>query len=206
MVFDYPPNPHTSKHGPSGYTAYGTFKPWLRDDFRFRCVYCLERERWDRTGHAAFGVDHVKPKGKPEYGALICVYDNLVYACNRCNAWKRDVILLDPCSERLAEYIFMDADGVMIGRTHPGMTLVNILGLNQTRPRAVRQRLLRVLRLFQCNPNDPEVQALYFDCFGFPDDLPDLAPLNPPENSRPDGLKATYFRQREEGLLPNEYF
>lgn len=206
MLFVYPANPHARKHGPSGYTAYATFKPWLRDEFQFRCVYCLERERWDRNGHAAFGVDHVKPQGSPEYEALVCAYDNLVYACNRCNSWKRDVVLLDPCSERLAEHVRMVADGAMVGLTQDGAKLVYVLGLNDQRSRTVRRRFLRVLRLFQDHPDDPDILALYLDCFGYPDDLPDLEPLNPPANSRPDGLNDSYFRQRAEGRLPADYF
>jgi hypothetical protein len=65
MPFVYPDRPHVRKHGPAGYADYAAYKPWLRDDLHFRCVYCLERERWDRSGHAAFGVDHVKPKSDP---------------------------------------------------------------------------------------------------------------------------------------------
>ncbi len=62
MPFVYPDTPHVRMHGPRGYEAYQSYKDWLRDEFTFRCVYCLERERWYPNGHAAFGVDHVKPK------------------------------------------------------------------------------------------------------------------------------------------------
>src|ERR1700682_3612702 len=44
--FAYPSEPHQRKHGPAGYTNYEEYKPWLRDEFTFRCVYCLERELW----------------------------------------------------------------------------------------------------------------------------------------------------------------
>ena len=65
------------------------------DEFAFRCVSCLERERWYPNGHAGFGVDHVRPKGQAEYEHLICYYPNLVYACNRCNSAKQDRLLVD---------------------------------------------------------------------------------------------------------------
>src|SRR5438874_5606389 len=96
MPFQYFRTPHTRRHGPEGYVQYESYKDWLRDEFTFRCVYCLERERWH--DQASFGVDHVLPKGVAGFAHLVCVYRNLVYACNRCNSIKQDEILLDPCT------------------------------------------------------------------------------------------------------------
>ena len=45
-LFTYPPEPHLRKHAPAGYKNYPEYKPWLRDEFEFRCVYCLQREMW----------------------------------------------------------------------------------------------------------------------------------------------------------------
>src|ERR1700744_58368 len=115
MPFAYPAEPPVRKHEPGGYPAYQSYKDWLRDEFSFRCVYCLERERWYPSGHAAFGVDHVKPKGLAEHAHLICDYTNLVYACNRCNAWKQDAMLLDPCTSAFAEHLVVDEDGTIRG-------------------------------------------------------------------------------------------
>src|SRR5436309_202187 len=39
--FAYPHEAHQRRHGPAGYTNYQSYKPWLRDEFAFRCVYCL---------------------------------------------------------------------------------------------------------------------------------------------------------------------
>src|SRR6266404_4650262 len=148
MPFVYSNRPHLRKHGPAGYTDYTAYKPWLRDDFHFRCVYCLERERWYPSGHAAFGVDHVLPKGTPEYLALICDYENLVYACNRCNSAKEDRLLLDPCAIPLAEHVRIEDDGTVAWLTPEGKKLVKSLGLNKNEPRIIRQRTLRIRRLF----------------------------------------------------------
>ena len=50
--FSYPESAHVRKHGPDGYAHYENYRPWLRDEFRFRCVYCLEREQWvNNIGH-----------------------------------------------------------------------------------------------------------------------------------------------------------
>jgi hypothetical protein len=45
MAFVYPTTPYSRRHGPLGYTDYKVFKPWLRDEFSFYCVFCLVRER-----------------------------------------------------------------------------------------------------------------------------------------------------------------
>lgn len=44
--FNYPDAPHRRRHGPRGYADYASYRPWLRDEFTFRCVYCLLREQW----------------------------------------------------------------------------------------------------------------------------------------------------------------
>src|SRR5947209_17514667 len=93
--FAYPLAPHARRHGPrgyGGYRGYQRFKPWLRDDFTFRCVYCLFRERWYPNGQDAFSVEHVTPQAlAPD---RVCDYDNLVYACVRCNSLKPLNLLL----------------------------------------------------------------------------------------------------------------
>ena len=55
--FEYPTEPHRRRHGPRGYAAAESFRPWLRDEFSFRCVYCLRRETWTiRKGE--FVIEH----------------------------------------------------------------------------------------------------------------------------------------------------
>ncbi|MBI3330174.1 MAG: hypothetical protein HYZ81_26130, partial [Nitrospinae bacterium] len=82
MAFTYPRSLHVRRHGPRGYRDYRSYKPWLRDEFDFRCVYCLWRERWCSDGDHTFSVDHLLPRmTHPE---RLCDYDNLVYACCQC--------------------------------------------------------------------------------------------------------------------------
>jgi hypothetical protein len=41
---------------------------------------------------------------------------------------------------------------------------------------------------------------------GFPDELPDLARLRPPDgNTRPEGIQESYFAKKTGGVLPSEY-
>jgi hypothetical protein len=47
--FDYPAVPLVRSHGPLGYSDYESYRAWLRDEFAFRCVYCLSREQWGRV-------------------------------------------------------------------------------------------------------------------------------------------------------------
>ncbi|MEX0819011.1 MAG: hypothetical protein WD070_05450 [Pirellulaceae bacterium] len=54
--FLYPTRPHIRRHGPV-YTAYESYRPWLRDEFSFRCVYCLKREQWGVV-RGTFDIDH----------------------------------------------------------------------------------------------------------------------------------------------------
>ena len=78
-MFNYPQHAHQRRHGPRGYNDYRSFKPWLRDEFAFRCVYCLWRETWCAAGDAAFSVEHLQPQSRqPD---LARDYTNMVYAC-----------------------------------------------------------------------------------------------------------------------------
>jgi 5-methylcytosine-specific restriction endonuclease McrA len=88
VQLSYPLTAHQRRHAPAGYKNYQDFKPWLRDEFLFRCVYCLERERWYPNRADSFSVDHVQPKSRvPE---RLFDYSNLVYTCSRCNSSKQE--------------------------------------------------------------------------------------------------------------------
>ena len=92
-AFEYPPPPDQRRHGPLGYSAYLSYRPWLRDEFTFRCVYCLDREQWGRvTGE--YDVEHYIAQARDETLALD--YDNLLYACHTCNEIKGDRAVPDP--------------------------------------------------------------------------------------------------------------
>ena len=38
MLFRAAETPHVRCHAPKGYQDYRSYKPWLRDEFPFRCV------------------------------------------------------------------------------------------------------------------------------------------------------------------------
>src|SRR5205809_7296187 len=79
--FTYPDSVHRRRHGPRGYASYESYRPWLRDEFAFRCVYCLTREAWGPfTGVYALD-DFVAPASRPEWRVR---YDNLLDSCVSC--------------------------------------------------------------------------------------------------------------------------
>jgi hypothetical protein len=61
------------------------YKPFLREDFQWRCAYCETTEVY-RRGDEMFGIDHFRPKAK--FPELDCHYPNLYYCCNSCNSHK----------------------------------------------------------------------------------------------------------------------
>src|SRR6516225_8523959 len=156
--FCFPSSAPGRKHGPGGYANYQEYKDWLRDEFDFRCVYCLERETWYPSRQGAFAVDHILPQLKrPD---LVCDYDNLVYACLRCNSFKQDFETLDPSRGALDEHLYFEPDGSVVARTDDGREFILLFHLNAAPASDVRNEKLRILRLKGLYPDDPEVAKL----------------------------------------------
>ncbi len=204
LLFAYPTQPHMRKHGPFGYESYTTYKNWLRDEFQFRCVYCLERERWYPNGQSAFGIDHRLPKGLTQYQPLLCVYENLLYVCNECNSLKGNSVLLDPCVVALGEHVRVRDDGAIGWLSNEGKKFVEVLGLDSLE-RQARHRYMRLQAYLSDHLEDPTLLTIFRDYFGYPDDLPNLAILRPEGNSRPEGIVNCFYQQRLEGRLPATY-
>lgn len=202
-VFRYP-TPHHRRHAPRGYTLYQSYKPWLRDEFAFRCVYCLCRERWEPNGSDAFSVEHLTPQSaSPRQTGD---YDHLVYACCICNSSRQDAPLpFDPSRVPLENHLQVAADGTLHGSTLEGASLVDICRLNRPTLVSFRRRLLRVVTVLAAQQDLQSRDALR-EILGFPDDLPKLAARRPPHgNTRPQGISESFFEQRKRGELPDIY-
>jgi hypothetical protein len=193
--FEYPIEPHTRRHGPCGYADYPSYRPWLRDEFVFRCVYCLRRETWGLV-RGTFAVDHFLPAAvRPD---LATEYDNLVYACATCNAAKAAHVLPDPAAVLLRDDIRVAEDGSIEGGSPEARRLIRVLGLDD--PEYTEFRLLWIGILALATRHDPE---LVRRLMGFPADLPDLGVLKPPGgNTRPGGVASSHFAFRSRGELP----
>lgn len=194
-AFEYPPSPHVRRHGPGGYRDYHAYRDWLRDEFSFRCVFCLRRELWL---HPDFEIDHLLPQSR--YPDKACNYDNLAYVCSRCNRVKGDREVLNPCEVPLAESLTVHEDGTITPLNADGENLIDVLDLDNDDLRQFRKVMLDILDL--CSVKD---RRLFVQLMGFPDNLPDLSKKKPPSNSRPEGIDQSFFAQRRRGDLPDTY-
>jgi hypothetical protein len=199
--------PPSRRHGPAGYEDYESFKVWLRDEFSFRCMYCLFRERWYPNGSMSFSIDHVIPRSADREGPSERDYGNLVYACNRCNSFRAANLILDPNREALGEHLEVrDEDGSISGQTDEGDETIRILGLNDPTLCSHRRRVLLILYLKREIPDNAAIHDLFLQTFGYPDDIPDLRRLRPPHgNTKAGSEEDCFYARRERGELGEVY-
>lgn len=196
--FDYPLRPLVRRHGPVGYQDYASFRPSLRDEFGFRCAFCLRRERWEPDA-SVFEIDHLRPVS--QFPALALAYDNLIYSCAVCNSAKGAEAVPDPSRVLTATSVSVEADGTLVPLTPPARRLVRQLDLNDPQFVLWRQQMIRILAL--ASVHDP---MLHRSLLAYPDDLPDLSALKPPGgNTLPNGIQQSHFQRRTEGTLPDIY-
>ena len=193
----YPVRPHRRRHGPAGYAAFESYRPWVEDEFYFRCIYCLNRKVWAPTN--IWSIDHlVSLDEAPE---LECEYDNLVFACQFCNQQKLANRVPDPCRVAYGKCLRVESDGTVTSLNKQGKRLVDVIRLNH--PRFIEERL-KTLHLWKVlAAYDPtELQRL----MAFPADLPDLSALKPPRgNRRPEGISESCLARRNRDDSPKAY-
>lgn len=196
--FEYPAEPHLRRHGPAGYLDYASYRDWLRDEFTFRCVFCLHREQWyGRAG--TFDVEHFVPVSVDPGGK--CEYSNLLYACTTCNTAKSNILAVpDPCAVAFGDCLRITADGKIEAFNTQGQKLRDVLRLNSPRNVEHRSRWMRILEALRDSHHD-----IYDESMAFPGDLPDLRRKHAPSNSMPKGAANCYFALRERGELPRTY-
>ena len=185
------------RHGPNGYKDYSSYRLWLRDEFTFRCVYCLLREQWGRlTGE--FDLDHFQPQAsRPD---LSTEYENLVYACHSCNLRKSDDEVFDPETSLTKELVRVYPSGRIEGVDRGAQAIIAKLALDS--PKFRRWRLIWIRNVELAKQHDTDQ---YRRLLGFPEDLPDLSVLAPSGNSKPNGIKESFYALRSRGELPEYY-
>jgi hypothetical protein len=198
IPFIYPPAAHVRRHGPVGYADHASFRPWLRDEFSFRCVYCLLREQWGRVV-GLFNIEHFQPvANRPD---LAADYDNLLNACSTCNLGKRDLEVPDPLTVLTSATVQVSEDGRLHTDNADAACLIEILGLNTDEAVEFRMTWIGIVALAAAGNAD-----LHRKLMGYPDDLPDLMYLKPPGgNTRPEGVNESCRARRERGELPETY-
>jgi hypothetical protein len=202
-VFGYPDAAHVRRHGPQGYVDDEHYKPWLRDEFTFRCLYCRCREVWFPDGDRNFSVEHVQPTSLAPEG--LSNYDTLIYASCQCNAARKAILLpLDPGSD-LHRHVEVLPDGTIRGLTPIGEDFIRICRLDHPNLTTFRRLILDTLT-FLHRKRDHAAAELCRRYLGYPANLPDLAALKPPGgNSRPKGIDESAFARRGRGELPDVY-
>lgn len=194
--YAYPVEPHRRRHGPAGYANYREYFPWLKDEFSFRCVYCLKRMVWAPTD--TWVVDHVIPR--EEAPELECEYNNLVLACQFCNGRKGPNRVADPCRVAFGKCLRVEPDGTLTPLNDAGRRLERVLRLNHDSYVQERSKWLRILSIL-ARHDTVEFHRL----MGFPWDLPDLTNKRPPFNRRPEGIAESWLARRRRGELPTIY-
>jgi hypothetical protein len=201
--YRYMMSAHVRRHGPAGYSAYGHYRPWLRDDFCFRCVYCLERENW-AAQDGGFELDHDIAKSlAPE---LCREYTNLVYACHNCNKRKSNKRLPSVSDVAYGACMEVSISGKSAGEIHAlnadGEKLIDELALDARKITQARRLRIETLRTLEKH-NKP----LFMIWMGFPEDLPDLAAVHPQptSNSKPEGIEQSWLARKNRGQLPATY-
>lgn len=193
-VFDYRDTNLQRRHGPQGYTDYRSYRPWLQDESMFRCVYCLNREKWGQVS-GEFNRDYFQiqantPHAPPDY-------NNLVYACRMCLIRAGNCEMPNPCTTLTSDQIHVNPDGSLQVFSKDATKIIKVLGLNDGMYIQWREMWIRTIELAQ-----EYHRELYLQLTGFPDDLPDLSRLRPPDgNTRPEGISESWFAKRERGEL-----
>jgi hypothetical protein len=198
MPFRYPPALRERRHGPQGYSNLESFRPWLRDEFAFRCGYCLMREQWGKV-RGVFDLEHFVPVSHDSDRQRD--YGNLVYACASCNSAKHDKCIRAPYWALNGSDVSVLGDGRIDARTNAAGEIIEAIGLDSEANTEFRRTWIDIISL--ARQHDPQ---LHQRLMGFPDDLPDLSRLRPPGgNSRPEGIEESYFAQRQRGESPAFY-
>jgi uncharacterized protein (TIGR02646 family) len=128
---------------------YQQYKPFLRDDFSYRCAYCNIHEN-EFGGLRHYHVDHFRPKSR--FPKLETEYQNLLYACGICNGhkgndWPSDDPVrdgkgyLDPCVDDYADHF--GRDGNTLIDKDSAVAAYMIVRLHLNRPQLLTMRLTR---------------------------------------------------------------
>jgi hypothetical protein len=197
--FQYPAAPHVRRHGPRGYRHYSLFRPWLRDEFSFRCVYCLRREQWV-LAEGSFHLDHFMPVA--HHPGLVTDYDNLLYACVKCNLNKGSQRLPDPLVVLTSAGVRVEPDGTIhAADKSEAARLIELLGLDSPEHNEFRKLWIDIVDLARQKKPD-----LYQRIMGYPKKLPNLRKCKPPGgNTRPAGVEDSALARAKRGDLPACY-
>lgn len=190
--FQYPLTPLVRKHAPSYGKDWAPYRDWLRDDFDFRCLYCLQRERWVKR-HAVFAIDHIVPRAA---GGAPYHYRNLAYACASCNSNKSDHDVPHPERHSYGKCLEVDDEGRIRGKNREGKRLIRALHLDDEENTGYRRD--RIHELETLAKHDP---GQFERTMSFPDRLPDLRSRQPQTNAKPASWEQSHHAKGDAGKV-----
>jgi hypothetical protein len=120
---------------------YRRYRPYVREDFRECCAYCLLHEML-AAGVDNFELDHFKPKSDPRFSSLKADYYNIYYSCHVCNhykgaAWPSEELMalgyrfIDSCTDVFSEHFAEDVSGTWTPLSKAGEYTAARLRLNR---------------------------------------------------------------------------
>jgi hypothetical protein len=190
--FQYPVTPLVRRHAPGGYQHWEPYRDWLRDEFDFRCVYCLQRESWGKR-RAIFAIDHIVARAA---GGAPFDYGNLAYVCASCNSNKSDEAVPHPAKCAYGRSVSVDKEGRIAAHDPDGRQLIRALCLDDEENTRYRRMMLRLLR-DQAEHDRSEFNRM----MSYPADLPDLESRRPPTNDKPDSWKQSHHARGDAGKI-----
>lgn len=197
--FSYPSSIHVRRHGPQGYSKYSYYRNWLRDEFSFRCVYCLRRETWFALNRD-HEIDHFLPTSAHPDGERD--YDNLIYACAECNGSKSAKCLPSPESVAYGKCLHVDQNGEIhaTDKEGRGQAIIEALRLDAKQYNDLRRCIIETVAEAKIGS-----KTLKW-CLGYPDELPNLSSETPPKgNKRTSGLQDSHYERKLRTELPEYY-
>lgn len=162
--FIYPKLRHSRVLNPPNYASYGRYKPFLREEFERKCVYCRMPDTM--RGEQGYGADHYRPKKL--FPELAATYANLFYCCNPCNSRKGGYwpdgdqasarFIPNPCDHEMFAHLRFQRASVE-AKTTSGEFTLELLDLNDPESLNYRKFVLETIAIYEKKRNELQVFA-----------------------------------------------
>ncbi|OUS29519.1 HNH endonuclease [Thalassotalea sp. 42_200_T64] len=112
-----------------------------------KCMYCESKISQIDFAH----IEHFKPKAENKFPELEFVWDNLGYACPKCNNAKSDKFhndtqYIDPYSENPTDYFFA-AGALLLIKNGSERSEISIRDIELNRPELLERRLDKITEI-----------------------------------------------------------
>jgi hypothetical protein len=133
------------------FRSYQRYKPYLREEFRRRCVYCCRPDGFGSLDE--FVVEHYAPRVR--FKSLATAYSNLFYACQPCNRYKGPYwaddearalgrVVVNPCAHVMTDHLRFRGNEVM-PQSEEGQWTTSAVRLNSPALLELRDKIRRTI-------------------------------------------------------------